>query len=127
MEKNQNTPPTPAWYKEMQEWQNEDSERRSVFIVATDNANAYAGLMGYSLPILASIAAAMKQDGAMESLIKDSAEINKSSTMGLLLLQLKMKEFAKEHGFKVEENSSDEKSTFRDLLKSVISGLTDKF
>ena len=69
MEQKTTTTP-PQWVEDMQKWQKEDTEHRSVICVATDKCDVYSILGGYSLPLVMALLANTIQSEAYDEIVE---------------------------------------------------------
>lgn len=113
----------------MQEWQKEDSDRRSVLVIATDSNVSYNGLSGYSLPVILSLVVTMEDDKNFKEVVEGALKAVENP-IDKLALSVATKKFSNEHGIKESKSDSKEQSSedsyLKDLFKSMLSGLADK-
>lgn len=117
----------PEWVQAIKAWQEEDSEKRSVILIATDGGDSTNMLMGYSLPLKGALAAIMSHNDEYERIAKAALEAKKNPLKYTLLMTI-IQEFLKKRGIQPEEedNKSEEISGLSDALAKLISKLTDK-
>ncbi len=117
-----NTPP--QWVKDMQAWQEADTEHRSVLCIASkieivtegvslENTNA---LFGSTLPIALAIAKVMEQNEKFKELIKSGVTANESEIARTLLESAIIAKHKPE-----PETEKKESSNFADFLKNLFS------
>lgn len=110
----ENKTQTPEWVEAARKWQEENSEARSLFIIANDRDKIINVLDGATLLLIGSIYQSLKQNPKIAQHIEDAQTIAKGG-IAEHLFQEKFKEYAEEHGIKVEEcNPLDMK--LKDLL-----------
>lgn len=125
MEQKTTTTP-PQWVEDMQKWQKENAEHRSVICVATDKYDTFAALGGYSLPLVISLLANTYKDENWAEVVK-AAYLIKDNPLALRELIETWKEFKKEHGFPMEEEEESEKKTdLKSTIKDFLHTLADK-
>lgn len=117
----------PEWVQSIEAWQKEDSEKRSVILIATDSGNSTNMLMGYSLPLKGALAAIMSSNDEFEEVTSAALEAKEDPLKFILLMTL-IKEFFKKRGIqpKEEGNEPEETSGLPDALAKLISKLADK-
>ena len=117
----------PEWVQAIEAWQKEDSEKRSVILIATDGGNSTNMLMGYSLPLKGALAAIMSDNDEYERIAKAALEAKKNPLKYTLLMTI-IQEFLKKRGIQPEEedNKPEEISGLSDALAKLISKLADK-
>lgn len=124
MEQKTTTTP-PQWVEDMQKWQKEDTEHRSVICMATDRTDSYAALGGYPLPLIMALLANAIQEESWYEVIK-AVNIAKTNPLVLGDLLDMWKEFKKEHGFPMDEEEQEKKSSIKSSLKDLLQTLADK-
>lgn len=118
----QETTTLPSWVEEMQKWQQEDTGKRAVFCVATDSKDVCSALMGSNLHIMAALLGSMFKDSKFEELCKTTLEI-KNNPIATLAFATALKESKTTH----EDNGDkSDDSTLKDLLKTILTKLTNK-
>ena len=124
MEQKTTTTP-PQWVEDMQKWQKEDIEHRSVICVATDQCDTYSILGGYSLPLVMALLANTIQSEAYDEIVKGVFLPKNNPLIAEGLLDT-WKEFKKEHGFPMGEEEHEKKSSVMSSLKDLLQTLADK-
>lgn len=109
--------------EDMQKWQQENKEQRSVVCVATDLNDTHSSLMGYPFPLVMALLANMLRDDSYAELVKAAYLVKKNPLMLGTLLE-EWAEFKKEHGWPMDEGKEPEnkegvKSFLKDLFKTI--------
>lgn len=117
---------TPQWIEDMQMWQKEDSEYRSVICVATDKDSVYSTLGGYSLPLVIALLANTIKREIYDEIVK-GVFLAKNEPLAAEQLLETWKEFKKEHGYPMdEEGEPSDKPSINNFLKNLFQTLADK-
>ncbi|MDE6742087.1 MAG: hypothetical protein K2J58_07130 [Muribaculaceae bacterium] len=124
MEQKTTTTP-PQWVEDMQKWQKEDIEHRSVMCVATDRCDTYGAIGGFLLPLVTALLANTIQEECWGEVIK-AVHFVKTNPLALETLLETWTEFKKEHGFPIYEREQEKKSSVRSSLKDLFQTLADK-
>lgn len=110
---------TPEWVEAARQWQNEDTDARSILIIASDKNGVVNVANGLPLLIINSIFQTIQQSPTIAQHVKDAQTVAKGDIAEHLFFKA-FSEYAKEHDIKVKETNPLEE------LHSLLGNLLNK-
>lgn len=109
----------PEWVKAARQWQNEDTDTRSIIIITSDKNGMANVADGLPLLIINSIFQNISQNPTVAQYIKDAQAIAKGGIAEYLFTE-KFSEYANEHGIETKEGNPLER------LHTILGNLLNK-
>lgn len=107
----------PEWVKAARQWQNEDTDTRSILIITSDKNGVANVADGSPLLLINSILQTIQQSHLIAQCIKDAQTIAKGE-IAEYLFSKEFSEYANKHGIKVKRTNPLER--LHDLLGNLL-------